>query len=173
MKITMVQSEIEAAIEASVRDQISVKEGHRVDIELRATRGDEGYQANINIVPEDAPRFTGKAPKAAKAKTASASSGSSAPATTGRGRGRRKATETTTETPVVSGTSDQEAAVQALEEEQAVANQQQTAEEPVAEVEESPLSAETVEALNEEQPASPTPEPEVQAATETAAPAPA
>lgn len=52
MQITLVQTEIEQAIADFVRSQISVKDGHEVNIELKATRGDAGMQAVVNIVPQ-------------------------------------------------------------------------------------------------------------------------
>lgn len=55
MKIQLVQSEIEAAISQSIHNQLSVRDGYRIDIELRATRGDDGFIANIDIVPDSAP----------------------------------------------------------------------------------------------------------------------
>jgi hypothetical protein len=61
MQIIIVQSEIEAAIEAQIREQIVVRDDYRIDIELRATRGEDGYQAIIDIVPVNSER---KAPSA-------------------------------------------------------------------------------------------------------------
>lgn len=52
MQLTLVQVEIEEAIRAYVNEQINVREGMRIDIDLKATRGAEGYQAFIDIVPE-------------------------------------------------------------------------------------------------------------------------
>jgi hypothetical protein len=51
MRITIVQSEIEEAIRNHILDQITVNEGMEIDIKLRATRGAEGYQADIDIHP--------------------------------------------------------------------------------------------------------------------------
>lgn len=59
MQITINQNEIEKAIEARIRSQIMVREGFRIDIDLKATRGPEGYQAVIDIVEEDAAPATG------------------------------------------------------------------------------------------------------------------
>jgi hypothetical protein len=53
MQITIVQTEIEDAIRKHILSQVAVREGNRIDIDLRATRGAEGFQAIINIVPED------------------------------------------------------------------------------------------------------------------------
>lgn len=51
MQIIIVQSEIETAIRNHILDQIHVKDGMQIDIVLRATRGDEGTTAVIDIVP--------------------------------------------------------------------------------------------------------------------------
>ena len=51
MQITIVQSEMEEAITDYIRRQISINEGMAIDIDLRATRGAEGFQAIINIRP--------------------------------------------------------------------------------------------------------------------------
>lgn len=55
MQITIVQSEIETAIRNYVMEQVNVKEGKRIDIDLKATRGDSGYTAEITIANQDAP----------------------------------------------------------------------------------------------------------------------
>lgn len=55
MQITIVEKEIHEAIEGYVRSLIEVKEGSRIDIQLRATRGQEGATAMIDIVSEDTP----------------------------------------------------------------------------------------------------------------------
>lgn len=52
MKITIEEVEIKQAIVAHVLSQMNVREGMEVTVELRATRGETGMQANINIVPE-------------------------------------------------------------------------------------------------------------------------
>lgn len=51
MKITIVQTEIEEAIRDFMRKQIAVQEGMVITMDLRATRGDEGFIANIDISP--------------------------------------------------------------------------------------------------------------------------
>lgn len=53
MKVTIVQSEIHAAIDGYVRSLIDVKTGSRIIIQLRATRGEDGTTADIDIVPDD------------------------------------------------------------------------------------------------------------------------
>lgn len=52
MKITIVQAEIYNAIDAYIRGLITVNEGSRIEINLRATRGEEGATAEIDIVPD-------------------------------------------------------------------------------------------------------------------------
>ncbi len=49
MQITIVQAEIEEAIKSYVTGQIALKPGQEVTIDLKATRGAEGYQAIINV----------------------------------------------------------------------------------------------------------------------------
>jgi hypothetical protein len=50
MQISIAQAEIEEAIEKHVREQVAVREDQQVKIDLKATRGPEGYQAIIDIV---------------------------------------------------------------------------------------------------------------------------
>ena len=52
MQITLVQTEIETAIRNYIHSQIVVKEGMKIDIILKATRGDEGTTAIIDITPD-------------------------------------------------------------------------------------------------------------------------
>ncbi|UCR75510.1 hypothetical protein PP742_gp26 [Alcaligenes phage vB_Af_QDWS595] len=53
MQITINQVEIEAAIKAHILNQINVKEGHKLAIEMKAGRGADGYTATIDISPEN------------------------------------------------------------------------------------------------------------------------
>lgn len=90
MRIIIVQSEIEEAIKAYVLNQIAVREGQEVTIDFKATRGDDGMTAEVNIgsvagneKPAEKPVqsvSTAQATKAA-AKTASASPAPAAAAT--------------------------------------------------------------------------------------------
>ncbi|QEP29862.1 hypothetical protein HYP99_gp064 [Sinorhizobium phage ort11] len=68
MQITIVQAEIEAAITNYITQQVSVNEGMDINIELRATRGAEGFQAIIDIVPAN--------PKSGRRAAANTSNGS-------------------------------------------------------------------------------------------------
>lgn len=52
MQITLIQSEIEQALTDYIHSQINVKEGQKITIELKATRGAEGTTAVIDIVAE-------------------------------------------------------------------------------------------------------------------------
>lgn len=81
MQITIPQSEIETAIIDYIQSRVQISEGMQIEIDLRATRGAEGFQAIIDIFPEGQsrpkPSAAGakektKAPPAAKTKTASA-----------------------------------------------------------------------------------------------------
>lgn len=58
MQITIVQTEIETAIRNYILSQITVREDQRIDIDLRATRGAEGFQAVIDIRPDRDPEGT-------------------------------------------------------------------------------------------------------------------
>jgi hypothetical protein len=49
MKITIVQSEIETAIEDYLRQQITINDDQEIVIDLSATRGPEGFRAEIDI----------------------------------------------------------------------------------------------------------------------------
>ena len=55
MQITINQTEIEAAIKAHILSQINIKEGHDISIQLKATRGDDGTTAIIDINPSVIP----------------------------------------------------------------------------------------------------------------------
>lgn len=76
MQISINQREIEHAIEKHVREQVAVRDDQVVKIDLKATRGPEGYQAYIDIVPKEAEKSTTRA----KASSVSAA-GTSATAT--------------------------------------------------------------------------------------------
>lgn len=52
MQITLIQSEIEQAITEYIHTQINVRAGMAIEIDLAATRGQQGFTASINIVPE-------------------------------------------------------------------------------------------------------------------------
>ena len=52
MQITLIQSEIEQALKNYINDIMSVKEGMEIEIQLKATRGEEGTTAIIDIVPQ-------------------------------------------------------------------------------------------------------------------------
>ncbi len=71
MQLTINQKDIFKAIEDHIRSIINVEDDERVDITLKATRGDDGATAIINIVDQDAPlpekKAVGNKPKAAKA----------------------------------------------------------------------------------------------------------
>lgn len=56
MQITLVQTEIEEAIRNYVTSQINVNDDQQIDIDLKATRGADGYQAMIDIRQKGARR---------------------------------------------------------------------------------------------------------------------
>lgn len=51
MQITLNQTEIETALRRYVNDQVNVKDGNEIVIDLKAGRGDNGFSAIIDIVP--------------------------------------------------------------------------------------------------------------------------
>lgn len=52
MQITLVQAEIEQALTEYIHRQINVREGMHIEIDLAATRGQQGFTAMIDIVPD-------------------------------------------------------------------------------------------------------------------------
>lgn len=94
MQISINQREIELAIEKHVREQVAVRDDQVVKIDLKATRGPEGYQAYIDIVPKD----EAKAPSKAKASSVSAT-GTSASASKSTGVKAAVAEAKATKTP--------------------------------------------------------------------------
>lgn len=62
MQITLVQAEIEQALTEYIHRQINVREGMHIEIDLAATRGQQGFTAMIDIVPDDAPPMAVSAP---------------------------------------------------------------------------------------------------------------
>ena len=55
MQITLVQAEIEQALTEYIHRQINVREGTAIEIDLAAPRGQPGFTAMIDLVPDDAP----------------------------------------------------------------------------------------------------------------------
>lgn len=55
MQITLNQPQIEEAIEDYINARLNVSEGQRLDIDLRATRGEGGYTAIVDVVRADSP----------------------------------------------------------------------------------------------------------------------
>ena len=51
MQITLNQDEIETALRRYVNDQVNIREGHEITIDLKAGRGENGFSATIDIVP--------------------------------------------------------------------------------------------------------------------------
>ena len=54
MEITLIQTEIELAVQEYVLRQLTIKEGQTISVELRATRVPSGFTANISIIPAGA-----------------------------------------------------------------------------------------------------------------------
>lgn len=61
MQIVLTQAEIEQAISNFIVEQVNIREGYTLNIELRAGRGPEGHTATIDIVEDTAvaPTSTG------------------------------------------------------------------------------------------------------------------
>jgi hypothetical protein len=55
MRVIITQEEILMAIEDFILDTVKVPDDIRIDISLKATRGDEGYTAEIDMVPFTSP----------------------------------------------------------------------------------------------------------------------
>ena len=52
MKITVAQKDIETAIRSQIASQVTLKEDQEIDVLLRATRGPEGFIADVTIGPK-------------------------------------------------------------------------------------------------------------------------
>jgi len=130
MQITIVESEIKQAISDFIQTQISINDDMKITVDLKATRGDSGMQAVIDISPYS------EEPVAAPKKASTASDASKP-----RGRPRKsEAIEVTiknNETPVVAQAQQEaasEAAVEAAQEEAVVVEEAvETEAEPVEE----------------------------------------
>lgn len=62
MQITIVQTEIESAIIAHIKSQVAIRDDQEITVDLRATRGAEGYQAVIDIRPKEGGQTSSSAP---------------------------------------------------------------------------------------------------------------
>lgn len=82
LQITLNQVEIETALKAYINDQINIKDGMEITIDLKAGRGPEGFSATIDISApaKKAPVTVTEAVKPAKQAVAQATS-TNAPAT--------------------------------------------------------------------------------------------
>lgn len=70
MQVTLTQPEIEQALKNFINEQINIKEGMEINIDIRATRGADGTTAIIDIVPAGSNTQAPAAPvKAVKAET--------------------------------------------------------------------------------------------------------
>lgn len=74
MQIVLIQAEIEKAIRNYVNSIVKVAEGVDIVIDLKSTRGDTGFTANIDLVESDVEHTAAPAPKAAAAKAITESS---------------------------------------------------------------------------------------------------
>ena len=74
MQIVLIQAEIEKAIRNYVNSVVKVAEGVDIVIDLKSTRGDTGFTANIDLVETDVERAAAPAPKAVAVKANTESS---------------------------------------------------------------------------------------------------
>ena len=74
MQIVLIQAEIEKAIRNYVNSIVKVAEGVDIVIDLKSTRGDTGFTANIDLVETGVERTAVYAPKVAAAKANTESS---------------------------------------------------------------------------------------------------
>ena len=72
MQIVLIQAEIEKAIRNYVNSIVKVAEGVDIVIDLKSTRGDTGFTANIDLVETDVERTAAPAPTPAPAPKATA-----------------------------------------------------------------------------------------------------
>ena len=72
MQIVLIQAEIEKAIRNYVNSIVKVAEGVDIVIDLKSTRGDTGFTANIDLVEADVERTTAPAPTLAPVPKAAA-----------------------------------------------------------------------------------------------------
>lgn len=72
MQITINQKTIEQAIADHVRSQVSINEDQQIKMELKATRGKNGFQAVIEIVSADEAAASASAKSTRKARQAKA-----------------------------------------------------------------------------------------------------
>lgn len=113
MQITIVQTEIEDAIRKHILSQVAVREGNRIDIDLRATRGAEGFQAIINIVPEDGSVVTATQTVAASAAPATATSSGNTEASASTGSDAATTSESGTTSEAAPATTEEATAAPA------------------------------------------------------------
>lgn len=99
MQIIIAQLEIEQAIQEFIGRKIKIADDQRIDIDLKATRGDAGYQAFIDIVDQTSERRpseqddTTSQDTAAKPTQAKSTTTTVAAATTTTGRRTRAAAQ--------------------------------------------------------------------------------
>ena len=72
MQIVLIQAEIEKAIRNYVNSIVKVAEGVDIVIDLKSTRGDTGFTANIDLVESDVERTAAPAPTPTPAPKAAA-----------------------------------------------------------------------------------------------------
>ena len=84
MQIILIQAEIEVAIRNYVNSKVKIAAGQDIRIDLSASRGPEGFRANIDIVDAEVPveAYSPRAATTAAPKTAAAEADDPTPAPT-------------------------------------------------------------------------------------------
>lgn len=146
MQIILIQAEIEVAIRNYVNSKVKIAAGQDIRIDLSASRGPEGFRANIDIVDAEVPveAYSPRAATTAAPKTAAVEADEPTPAPTPKKKAAPAQLEAEVEEPVatpatpptekvaVDEPSAQEQEV-AQEQEQEVSNVEEPAEASTAE----------------------------------------
>ena len=138
MQIILIQAEIEVAIRNYVNSKVKIAAGQDIRIDLSASRGPEGFRANIDIVDAEVPveAYSPRAATTAAPKIAAVEADEPTPAPTPKKKAAPAQLEAEVEEPATPATSPTEkvAADEPSAQEQEVAQEQ---EQEVTNVEES------------------------------------
>ena len=142
MQIILIQAEIEVAIRNYVNSKVKIAAGQDIRIDLSASRGPEGFRANIDIVDAEVPveAYSPRAATTAAPKTAAVEADEPTPAPTPKKKAAPAQLEAEVEEPAAPPT-EKVAADEPSAQEQEVAQEQ---EQEVSNVEE-PAEASTTE----------------------------
>ena len=136
MQIILIQAEIEVAIRNYVNSKVKIAAGQDIRIDLSASRGPEGFRANIDIVDAEVPveAYSPRAATTAAPKTAAVEADEPTPAPTPKKKAAPVQLEAEVEEPAAPPT--EKVAVDepsAQEQEQEVSNVEEPAEASTAE----------------------------------------